>query len=659
MKRILYFIATGIMMACLPSCRHYPEKLEEVLHAAGANRPELEKVIDYYKQQGSDEKVKAAIFLIDNMKGNYSYEGGNVGKYEVILNKLDSLHQHHVKLPSTSPIVKAIWDSIVNVYGAPVVSNARKVYDCTHISADYLINHINRAFLLRDNTPWLKGISFENFCEFILPYRIGTERLEDWQRELDEKYKTFRDTCKGKSLYQAAFEFNNIMYGWMGLDGSLRAYPFDQSVSQMHKSRRGACKHLVFYETVAMRSLGMPVTVDYSPLWGDLNRGHHWNVLLLENGRHYAFDAADAKFGGLTKYPYRFAKVFRQTYASHEDGMPGASEVPAYLLNARRIDVTDEYVRVFDIDVPLLYEIPNKKSFSVICTYTGKQWKAQDYGAIKNNAAHFKKMGANLVYMAMYYDSSMLKPATDPFILDKEGHINFIKPSLQKTQQMVLLRKYPSIASNDSNMASMKGGCFQLANTKNFSDAITPARVNKESINIGELQLGGPGKYRYVRYLNPFKKKINVAEIEFYGSDNEGGPEKKLAGKAIGFPEVSPEIGYSYQNVFDHNLETFFSTTIMGVTDTSWAGLDLGEQKKIMRVRYLPRSDTNFILDGDIYELCYWYNDKWVSLGKTIASSQAVIYKNVPSGALYILHNRTRGKEERIFTWDNSRQAWW
>ena len=38
---------------------------------------------------------------------------------------------------------------------------------------------------------------------------------------------------------------------------------------------------------------------------------------------------------------------------------------------------------------------------------------------------------------------------------------------------------------------------------------------------------------------------------------------------------------------------------------------------------------------------------------------EELVYDNVPAGALLILHNHTKGKEERIFTYENGRQVWW
>ena len=31
----------------------------------------------------------------------------------------------------------------------------------------------------------------------------------------------------------------------------------------------------------------------------------------------------------------------------------------------------------------------------------------------------------------------------------------------------------------------------------------------------------------------------------------------------------------------------------------------------------------------------------------------------VPDNALLLLHNTTKGKEERIFTYENKKQVWW
>ena len=92
-----------------------------------------------------------------------------------------------------------------------------------------------------------------------------------------------------------------------------------------------------------------------------------------------------------------------------------------------------------------------------------------------------------------------------------------------------------------------------------------------------------------------------------------------------------------------------------------WLGLDLGRAVELSKLCYLPRTDDNFIREGEEYELCYWDGEGWSSLGRQIGrrATQELVYDNVPAGALLILHNHTKGKEERIFTYENGRQVWW
>lgn len=58
------------------------------------------------------------------------------------------------------------------------------------------------------------------------------------------------------------------------------------------------------------------------------------------------------------------------------------------------------------------------------------------------------------------------------------------------------------------------------------------------------------------------------------------------------------------------------------------------------------------------YELVYW-NNGWTSLGTQVASNNYSVFKNVPQNALYLLHNLTEGKEERIFIYKNGKQIFY
>ena len=147
----------------------------------------------------------------------------------------------------------------------------------------------------------------------------------------------------------------------------------------------------------------------------------------------------------------------------------------------------------------------------------------------------------------------------------------------------------------------------------------------------------------------------DLAEIEFYGKKNLHEPEQKLVGQVFGFPEVPINNGHPYLHAMDGDYETYYSKE---KDEKGYVALDLGSSYYITRVRFCPRSDANFIIPDHEYELCYWDN-QWKSVGCKVASGLTVTFENVPSNTFYILHNLTKGREERIFTYENGEQVWW
>lgn len=87
-------------------------------------------------------------------------------------------------------------------------------------------------------------------------------------------------------------------------------------------------------------------------------------------------------------------------------------------------------------------------------------------------------------------------------------------------------------------------------------------------------------------------------------------------------------------------------------------GVKFNSPQQIDSIVFCPRTDDNDIKPGDIYELFYWDNE-WISLGTQIADNYKLDYSNVPSNALLLLCNLSRGKEERPFTYENGQQIWW
>lgn len=633
-------------------CQNVPKNVRIILGASIENRSELEKVINHYKTSGNEEKLQAAYFLIGNIYNKCTIECNEILKYDPIFSIFDSLEKNHTPAQYNSPLMLAKWDSLLNIHGNPGYTDAEIIPDYSVIKADYLIENIDLAFQLREGSKWGKKIPFENFCEYVLPYRFGYEPIESWRLKFYNRFKFKVDSINADSCFQLASAIHKFI-ALANFDNIMMSYPYGFPLSKLDTVLKGDCYDVAIYNSATMRSVGLPVGIDYVPRSGTSSGSHAWNVLLLEDGRHFSFER---KKDTLESSSYnRPPKVFRKAWSNQgitKKFKRAEKDVPDILLD-NRIDVTHEYTKTYDIKIKLSIKPGSGKRYAVICSFNNKDWSPQDFGKIRFGKVTFRNMGSEMLYRPMYYDGYGLYPAGDPFILKEDGTLEYHETSLEKTEDMLLLRKYRFKELYYSY--DMVGGYFEGANKADFSDAVKLFTISDTPMKIESAAITNSSKFRYVRYVSPGSATGNVAELWFYGG-NSISDTLLLKGKIIGYPEVNKVIGTPFKNVFDNNLESFFDRFTSGLC---WAGRDLGRPYYVTKIRYCPRSDTNFILKGDTYELCYWLNVDWVSFGTQVAKGQSVIFKDVPSGGFYILHNLTRGKEERIFTYENGKQVWW
>lgn len=167
MSRILLYIIS-VTMLFLCSCKMQTAEtgVEEALSKAGNNRKELFQVIRHYQDSGDSLKLKAALFLIKNMADKYYLTGNLVDEYYTFI---DSVYQ----VKQSKYDISAIYDAFRS-RTKYMEEKMRVNWDVQTLSADYLIQNIEEAFAVWGR-PWNEHLSFEEFCEWILPYRMSTE----------------------------------------------------------------------------------------------------------------------------------------------------------------------------------------------------------------------------------------------------------------------------------------------------------------------------------------------------------------------------------------------------------------------------------------------------------------------------------------------------
>lgn len=153
-----------------------------------------------------------------------------------------------------------------------------------------------------------------------------------------------------------------------------------------------------------------------------------------------------------------------------------------------------------------------------------------------------------------------------------------------------------------------------------------------------------------MRYVFSNDSFGSLSELAFFGENSE-----KCTGHIIHSSKVTKKHA---EMAFDGVLDRYIGTEVRSDYNGQWVGLDFEEPRVIQSIGFAPRTDTNNIFEGNLYELFYW-NNEWISLGKKLAEGNSISYNNVPKGALLWLRNHTSGKEERIFQMKRGKQIWW
>jgi len=648
MKHALFILLFVLNHLLFVSCQKDNIALEEALITSGNNRKELEKVLQYYSHDPADKfKYKAAVFLIENMPYYYSCEGAAIDTFKNVF----------FRITQEGIVGKQALDSVERKYGKLNYNTLSKIYDIHVINSEYLISNIEHSFMVWKKQPWGKHVSFDNFCNFILPYRIQDEPLEQWKPVYYQKFQPVLDSLlKTNSILDACLLlYNHITTEpWYFI---MEMPPPHLGANYLLEQRSGSCRDRCDLAMYVMRSLGIPVGVDMVLHSPDQANRHFWNFVLDEQGITIEFTLweEEPEKNLNTEIEKKRGKVYRKYFGVREKCLnhrKHTNNIPQAFQSLFIEDVSSNYIEDNKIYFSKNEIKKNDQKIHYLSVFDISGWFPVDWVEIHHGTVIFRNIEQGIVYTLTGQNDYTI-PIYYPFILDKDNKKHYFIPDTNNTQTLKLDRKF-TMKFMKPHMKRFTGGFFETSNSIDFSNSKTLYVIDSISTpKYYEHEISSPDYYRYIRYFSPDNSLCNMAELMFYDEN-----ELELKGKIIGTDGAwNNEKLLMKQAVFDKDPLTFFNAAeSQGV----WVGLDFGKPKLIKKIKYLPRNDDNFIREGDLYELYYWDNDWWVSLGKQYGTnSQILIYENAPSNALFWLRNHTRGKEERIFTYENGKQVWW
>lgn len=627
MKNISIFLSVIFLSGCFDR----PVTLDYALYLAGNNRKELEKVLEHY--QHDSLKLKAARFLIENMPAYYSYDCWQIDSMKTA--KITAIeHKGFVK-----PAIKKRWADFT-------YKSLPKIKDIEVITSQYLIHNIDQAFKVWQEKTWNRSLSFDEFCELILPYRIADEPLEEWRSIYYNRYNAILDSLyQGTDIVEAA----SRLCAYMSKEGFQYNEDFDLphlGASFLLNHRVGSCQESCDFCVYVMRALGFPVAIDIYPYSPEFQGGHLWNVLRDTNGTYVPFWFIQTRIQRGGNDGRKKGKVYRKCFATQPEiyaGIRNDKQVPNLFRHLRYKEVTSDYFGKNQIAVPL--QEKRSDSYAYLGIFTPRGWLPIAIGEIQGTKAIFNDLEPDVVYQPMCIDKEGKHNINYPFLMDKERQLHYFQPDTINTTSLNITRKYPLRQYMLNYMCEVIGSRIEGSNEKDFQNPELLFLISDTPrINFCPIIPISKGPYRYIRFHSDKHRPAQIAEIFLY---NESSTEKPLTTQIIASsPSYADNEQMNQEKANDGNILTYY----LSQDTNAFIIYDLGKPENIQKLVYVPRNDDNFIRVGYTYKLFYQNGTQGWRLWETIKAQNTILhFDHIPKNALFWLH-LNKGKEERIFT---------
>lgn len=566
----------------LPSCSRFDGLIPR---EAGDNRPQLEAVLEHYSQPSAPaQQYEAAEFLVKHMGWHISAEN-------------DSVYP-----------------------------------DAAILSASFLKEHIDHAFKQWRTSPYAKDLTFEEFCEYLLPYRashgfgqhVTAQERYNWVLEYIDIPDTITDV---KELIR---HYNKGVHE-LRLRGGKRGATYREGLKDLFYEDFTDCADKAVQTCLNLRAMGVPCVVEHN-LGYRTFKAHHYHCAVwdTQNKEWIKFDAE-----GIRDYPgegdwtsAELLNVYRETYAPVASA-PGIEEglMPYGFESPCQVDVTHHTVC---IELPLTSELEECVPF--LATFHRSATGLQPFtsGYQEGNNIVFDRVVPTLWYVVTIYPSGQERIVSRPFRVDEDSsgkvEITYVDFGDRNNdlEDIVLYRKYPIKERLVKRVQTLIGTTIVGANKPDFSDAATLWSLNSmpqpKRINY---PFNASGMYCYYQLRTPEACEVSV--LEWLTDD---GPIS-----------TSPTANKAY----DGNMTT-------APTDSTQITLLLPDKQRITSVNFAPINADNAVRPGQIYQLYTWqdYNG-WRLHSSQRASADSIVFKRVPRGTLLWLKNISSGQEEMPF----------
>lgn len=643
--------------------------LEQALIEAGANRQELEKVLKHYKAQPEDSlKYKAAYFLITNMQWHKSRNTFNTTNkaFRQKFNHADSVYY------CTHTQHRAYPNNLMQENLHPTERNLKVLQpDLKKINATFLISHIDHIFHVWKTSPFAQNLSFDEFCEYLLPYccipngyYLNSKNIADIvsKQVKSNGNETLEEFIRN---YNAYLEFMRQSIG-------IPAIPSALNWADIFTNHTHDCLYQSEFETMALRACGIPASVSFCVSNREFVGRHSFCNVIDSTGKHLALTAESDYLGKeYWGYPLNYRlNAYQFTYGVQKDSpymLKSKNErLPPDFQEPTIKDITPEIRPTVSIDLNTPPNIEN----NLVWLYTYNReagYIAVTWGCIdkRSHTASFKHVIPGVLYFPAYLDGNG-EPCffTEPLFAQKnEGSKgNWKKLSemfdRQEKEDVVLNRKFPRKPAMLHIADDLVGSKFYGANNDDKSDKdILYCITQSPQDYTNEYYIKHPKAYRYYIF-EPANHQSEMAIIEYLSNKNRDYTNTtKPREKEILSPADTNSSSTQWVKLLpEHSIESAeFDDNVQTSSGDSLVIFQLEKPQVVDCIRAIPQNADNLIHPNEDYELFYWDNG-WKLYKRINSKYHFLEFKGLPTQRLYWLKNNTRGKEECPFIIKNGKQ---
>lgn len=521
-----------------------------------------------------------------------------------------------------------------------------------------LINNINFSYEIWKTSKWKNEVDFQTFCNYILPYRVMGEKPEKGWKEF--LYSTYSPLIKNITDLKKAFYLVHDSIEKQ-LKPAAYNYPYQLNPYEMHNIMKGGCMQRCIYEVAVMRSLGIPAVIDGIDCWANYSKNGHTGVALVTKNGTYTVakndscarknNRIDASVFELKKpvpsgFPYdttfqkKCAKVIRYHYAfqsNYYKDKNAPENIYQHFSDTHIEDVSAAYGLTSELSFPV-----QKEEYCYICTYrTGRGWLPIAFTKAKNGYYTFKNLGDSIVYLPVFYNNKKMKVLSNP-ILAINNNRKILQPNATVRETVTLERKYPLVNTFFNEWNYLVEGQLDACQYTNFQKNNWAYKIKRTPTYKNEIDFPTAFSCRAIRFSAPKGCKAPIAEFTFWYNNKKitctpsSNDAEDLAKLIDGDPFSMPNIKYRGYKIY----------------------FDFGKTTKLDKLTFIPKNDGNFVLAGLRYQLFY-FDKQWKSLGTKTATKSSITFDNIPTNALLLLKDISKGEECRPFTYVNGKQRWW